>query len=48
MAHDRDFIPDWEPSDPCKSCGSKNTGFNAEDGGFCMDCGASDSDDPLA
>lgn len=29
----------------CAACGSTETGWNAEQGGFCLGCGRSDSDD---
>lgn len=36
---------DWKPGDPCAVCGSTKTGWNGEQGGFCLGCGRSDSDD---
>lgn len=35
----------WKPGDPCGVCGSRNTGWDFESGGYCGDCGAMDSDE---
>jgi hypothetical protein len=37
----------WKPGDPCGVCGSRNTGWNAVEGGHCNGCGACDSDEQL-
>lgn len=36
---------EWLPGSACEVCGSYNTGWNAEDGGWCGDCGSCDSDE---
>jgi hypothetical protein len=35
----------WKPGDPCHSCGSMETGWNAVLGAHCRHCGRADSDE---
>lgn len=35
----------WKAGDPCGVCGSTNTGWDSESGGFCRTCKATDADE---
>jgi hypothetical protein len=42
---EREDLPlEWEPGDPCDSCGSTDTGWAPDTGAFCNGCGATDAD----